>query len=184
MTQIKDENVIIKCIKMLNISENINSNVVYDLFLKFGIHDLLSDVVGDSSEQTAEKNFLYKTVCLMKLATVVGLCYELLINSWDVFIIIQVHITLQWRHNVRDGVSNHQPHHCSSAHQRKHRSSASLAIVGIWAGNSPMTGKFPAQMPCDAANVSIWWRHHGIIGINLLCLSDAIRQYKSGSPLS
>ena len=41
--------------------------------------------------------------------------------------------TLQWRHNGRDSVSNHQPHDCllnrSDAEQRKHQSSVSLAFV-------------------------------------------------------
>ena len=42
--------------------------------------------------------------------------------------------TLQWRHNGRDSVSNHQPHYCflnrfSDANQRKHQSFASLAFV-------------------------------------------------------
>ena len=43
---------------------------------------------------------------------------------------------LQWRHNERDGISNHQPHDCllrqpffSGADQRKHWSSALLAFV-------------------------------------------------------
>ena len=27
-------------------------------------------------------------------------------------------------------------------------------------GNSPVTGEFPAQMASNAANFSIWWRHH------------------------
>ena len=43
----------------------------------------------------------------------------------------------------------------SDADQRKHQSSASLAF----AGNSPVTGEFPAQMASNAENVSIWWRH-------------------------
>ena len=34
-------------------------------------------------------------------------------------------IALQWRHSGRDGVSNHQPHVCLAADQRKHQSSAS-----------------------------------------------------------
>ena len=54
-------------------------------------------------------------------------------------------ITLQWRHNESDGVSNHQPQYCystvySGADQRKHQSSVSLAFVlGIhrWPVNSP-----------------------------------------------
>ena len=52
---------------------------------------------------------------------------------------------LQWRHNGRNGVSNHQPHHWllnrySGADERKHQSSVSLAFVwGIhrWPVNSP-----------------------------------------------
>ena len=28
------------------------------------------------------------------------------------------------------------------------------------AGNSPVTGEFPAQRASNAENVSIWWRHH------------------------
>ena len=48
---------------------------------------------------------------------------------------------------------------CSDADQRKHQSSASLALC---AGNSPVTGEFPAQRASyNAENVSVWWRHHG-----------------------
>ena len=43
----------------------------------------------------------------------------------------------------------------SDADHGKHQSSASLAF----AGNSPVTGEFPAQMASNAENVSIWWRH-------------------------
>ena len=39
------------------------------------------------------------------------------------------------------------------------QSSVSLAIC---AGNSPVTGEFPAQMTNNAENVSNWWRHHGL----------------------
>ena len=46
---------------------------------------------------------------------------------------------------------------CSGTDQRKHQSSASLALC---AGNSPETGEFPAQRASYAENVSIWWRHH------------------------
>ena len=53
--------------------------------------------------------------------------------------------SLQWRHNGRDGVANHQPHHFystvySGGDQRKHQNSSSLAFVrGIhrWPVNSP-----------------------------------------------
>ena len=35
-----------------------------------------------------------------------------------------------------------------------------LRGTGLSAGNSPLTGEFPAQMASDAENVSISWRHH------------------------
>ena len=39
-----------------------------------------------------------------------------------------------------------------------------LRVTGLCAGNSPVTGEFPAQMANNAENVSIWWRHHVIDG--------------------
>ena len=55
----------------------------------------------------------------------------------------------------------------SDVDQRKHQRSASLAFVG---GNSPGTGKFPAQMASNAENVSIWWRHH----VEWICVGNGI----------
>ena len=61
-----------------------------------------------------------------------------------------------------DGVSNHHSHH--SLHKRSFRyrskGASKLHVTGLCAGNSPVTGKFPAQMASNAENVSIWWRHH------------------------
>ena len=56
----------------------------------------------------------------------------------------------------------------SCADQRK---TPTLRVTGLWAGNSPMTGEFPAQMASNAEKVSIWWRHHAnfkkVIGITI-----------------
>ena len=46
---------------------------------------------------------------------------------------------------------------CSDAGQRK---TSKLCGTGLFEGNSPVTGEFPAQRASDAENVSIWWRHH------------------------
>ena len=46
----------------------------------------------------------------------------------------------------------------SGADQRKYQK---LRVTGLCAGNSPVTGEFPAQKASNTANVSIWWRHHG-----------------------
>ena len=69
---------------------------------------------------------------------------------------------LQWRHNERDGVSNHQPHHCllNRLFKRRSKKTSKLRVTGLCAGNSPVTGEFPAQMASNAGNVSIWWRLH------------------------
>ena len=72
--------------------------------------------------------------------------------------------SLRWRHNVHDGVSNHQPHDCLLNRLFRHRSkkTSKLRVTGLCAGNSPGTGEFPAQMASNTENVSIWWRHHDI----------------------
>ena len=72
--------------------------------------------------------------------------------------------TLLWRHNERDGVSNHQPHHCLHYRLfvRTSQKTPKLCITGLCVGNSPVTGEFPAQMASNAENASIWWRHHDI----------------------
>ena len=56
-------------------------------------------------------------------------------------------VTLQWRHNGSDGVSNHQPHDCLFNRLFSHRSkkTSKLRVTGLCAGNSPVTGEFPAQ---------------------------------------
>ena len=65
--------------------------------------------------------------------------------------------SLQWRHNGRDSVSNHQPHHCFPNRLFSHRSkkTSRLRVTGLCVGNSPGTGEFPAQIVSNAENVSI-----------------------------
>ena len=71
-------------------------------------------------------------------------------------------LSLRWRHNGRDGVSNHQPHDCllNRLFRRRSKKTSKRRVTGLCAGNSPGTGEFPAQMASNAENVSIWWRHH------------------------
>ena len=71
-------------------------------------------------------------------------------------------VSLQWRHNGRDVVSNDQPRHCllNRLFWRRSKKTSKLRVTGLCAGNSPVTGEFPAQMASNAENVSIWWRHH------------------------
>ena len=69
---------------------------------------------------------------------------------------------LQWRHNDRDGVSNHQPSDCLLSPFIRHRlkKASTPRVTGLCEGNSPVTGEFPTQMASNVENVSIWWRHH------------------------
>ena len=71
-------------------------------------------------------------------------------------------ISLQWRHNGRDGVSNHQPHHCllNRLIRRRSKKTSKLRVTDLCAGNSQVTGEFPAQMTSNTENISIWWRHN------------------------
>ena len=78
--------------------------------------------------------------------------------------------TLQWRHNGRDGVSNHQPHHClfNRPFRRRSKKTSKLRVIGLCAGNSSVAGEFPTQIEIVSSveNCSIWWRHHEHDGSN------------------
>ena len=99
--------------------------------------------------------------------------YQLVVESFDIFthilqgcsyrMLASVLVTLQWRHNERDGVSNRQPRDCllNGVFRRKSKRTSKLRVTGLCAGISPVTGEFPAQMASNAGNVFIWWRHHG-----------------------
>ena len=65
--------------------------------------------------------------------------------------------TLQWRHNERDGISNHQPRDCLLNHLFRCRSkktwklhdlkTSKLPVTGLCEGNSPVTVEFPNKGP-------------------------------------
>ena len=62
------------------------------------------------------------------------------------------------RDNQYDHVSNHQPHGCllNRLFRRRSKKTSKLRVTGLCAGDSPVTGEFPAQ------RVSIRWRHHDL----------------------
>ena len=76
-------------------------------------------------------------------------------------------IALHWRNNGLDGVSNHQPYDCllNRLFRRRSKKISELRVTGLCVGNSPVSGEFPAQRASNAENVSIWWRHHGVVKI-------------------
>ena len=68
--------------------------------------------------------------------------------------------SLQWRHNIRDSVSNHQPHDCllNRLFRRRSKKTSKLRASGLCAGNSPhkcaVTRK---RFPFD--DVTMWILH-------------------------
>ena len=80
----------------------------------------------------------------------------------ELFKYVKSMIPLQWRHNGRDCVSNHQPHDCLLKRliRRSSKQTSKLRVTGLWVGNSPGTAECPAQRASNAENASIWWWHH------------------------
>ena len=70
--------------------------------------------------------------------------------------------SLQWRHNGRNSLlkSPASPLFTQPFIQVQIKETSKLCITGLCAGNSPVTGEFPAQTASNAENVSIWWRQH------------------------
>ena len=56
--------------------------------------------------------------------------------------------------------------------KRRSEKTQKLRVTVLFAGNSPVTGEFPAQMASNAENVSIWWRHHA--NVPLPCSDDKV----------
>ena len=71
-------------------------------------------------------------------------------------------LPLQWRHNGRSGVWNHQHRDCllNRLFGRRSKKTSKLRVTGLCAGISAVTGEFPARMASNAENVSIWlWQY-------------------------
>ena len=66
-------------------------------------------------------------------------------------------ISLQWRHNERDGVSNHR--RPDFLHNRLFRRKSPRHWC-LWAGEFIGDRWIPRKRASNAENVSIWWCHH------------------------
>ena len=74
-------------------------------------------------------------------------------------------VSLQWRHNECDGISNHRCLDCllNCLFRPRLKKTLKLHVTGLCEGNSPATGGFPLQRASNVENVSIWWCHHGTV---------------------
>ena len=72
-------------------------------------------------------------------------------------------MALQWRHNERHSVSNHQPLDCllRRLFRRASKKASKLRVTGLCEEKPPVSGGFPSQKASNAKNVYVWWRHHG-----------------------
>ena len=69
--------------------------------------------------------------------------------------------SLQFRHNERDGISNHWRLDCLLKHlfRRGSKKTPKLRFTALFYENPPVTGGFLSQRASNAENVFIWWRH-------------------------
>ena len=76
-------------------------------------------------------------------------------------------MALQWRHDERGGVSNHQPCDCFLNRFFQAQIKENTKDPRYWSlwRNSPVTGEFPAHRASNAENNFIWWRHHELFGL-------------------
>ena len=87
--------------------------------------------------------------------------YTRRLNLYSIMSIAQGPISLRWRHNGRDSVSNHQPHDCllNLLFRRRLKKTSKLRVTGLYAWNSPGSGnpqfgsKSAIFVPCD---LEIW----------------------------
>ena len=98
-------------------------------------------------ECIGQNNYKYNNVVILRsvLKLKVPVSYVCGVQTWCSY-------TLQWRHNVRGGISNHQPHDCllHRLFRRRSKKTSKLRVTGLCAG----TGEFPSQMGSNEKNVS------------------------------
>ena len=89
-------------------------------------------------------------------------------NRWWIHfgpLLLKLMDTLQWRHNNRHGVSNHQPHGCllNGLFKRRSKKTSQICVTGLCEGNSmlpvnsPHKGPVTRKMfPSDDVIMNIW----------------------------
>ena len=84
---------------------------------------------------------------------------------------------LQWRHNERDGVSEHWRLGClfNRLFWCTSKKTSKLRVSGLCEGNPPVTGGFPSQRTSYTENVSVWWHYR----ISLRYLYDAMQDIET-----
>ena len=68
-------------------------------------------------------------------------------HLWPLIFVVRAQTPLQWRHNERDGVSNHRRLDCllNRLFGRRSNKTPKLCVIGLCEGNSPVTNEYPAH---------------------------------------
>ena len=78
-----------------------------------------------------------------------------------------VPVPLQWRHNERDGVSNHRRiDRLLNRFKRRSNDTSKLCVTSLCEGNPPVNGGFPAKRASNAETAFIWWRRKFLFFFN------------------
>ena len=74
-----------------------------------------------------------------------GLGYETMVRAACLSVFFLIIVPLQWRHNQRDGVSNHQRRDCllDCFVRRRLKKLSKFRVTGLCEGNRPVTGDSP-----------------------------------------
>ena len=72
------------------------------------------------------------------------------------------YLSLQWRQNERDSVSNHRRLDCLliRSFRRRSKKISKLRVTGLCEGNPQLIDAFPSQRASNVENVPIWWGLH------------------------
>ena len=83
-------------------------------------------------------------------------------GMWDIGYRLSVQYMMAQLYHYNDVKMGPMGPHCllNRWFRRRSKKTSKLRVTGLCAGNSPVTGEFPAQMTSNAEKVSIWWRHH------------------------
>ena len=61
--------------------------------------------------------------------------------------------------------------------RRRSKKTSKPRVTGLCLGYPPLADGFPSHRACSAENISIWWLHHGYMGVAHICNNEI------GSPL-
>ena len=127
-------------------------------------HSRSRDIAASVDKGNFESKTKTAIIYQWTLANMVICFDDKIIHSDQYF--TEVCFPLQWRHNERYGVPNHQPHDCFIQPFIQAQIKENIKATRHWPlwGEFPVTVELPAQRAAsNAENASIWWRQHVVI---------------------